>query len=65
MTPSLSLPRKRYEEEKAKYSIQYVTNQRWLSCQYLHFNPHPPPGYDIKRTFWNKIVQNFLSSIFN
>ena len=27
MTPSLSLPRKRYEEEKAKYSIQYVTNQ--------------------------------------
>ena len=36
MTPSLSLPRKRYEEEKAKYSKQYVTNQRWLSCQYLH-----------------------------
>ena len=35
MTPSLSLPRKRYEEEKAKY-------------------------YDIKRTFWNKIVRNLF-----
>ena len=56
-SPSLENVMKR-KKPSIVYSMLQIKHAKMASCQYLHLNP--PPGYDIKQTFCNKIVQNLF-----